>query len=245
MKTQRLKYAIAALVWLAVSAVSMAQNWMGQKKDDWAIDNAMIGPDSPIELAAGSTYQAQVVYPVPDGPLYPLKAKVSWRIEPEVKGISIDRDSGKITVQADVAHGTRATVGANVNNGQRKLSAKLYVFRPEMNPFVGRWGLESQQACSDMEESGLGPSQKSVEWKFHVDEQFWIGRELGISAGVFLSGRYQLDSKTRKLTFMPEWPKGKKNSSWSWTFEENGTKLLLRPDASQTGCGFVLLRQQR
>jgi len=75
MKTQQLKFAIVALVCLAVSAVSMAQ-----KKDDWAIENAMIGPDSPIELAAGSTYQAQAVYPVPDGPLYPLKAKVSWSI---------------------------------------------------------------------------------------------------------------------------------------------------------------------
>jgi len=148
-------------------------------------------------------------------------------------------------VQADAAHGTTATVAANVDNGRRKLTAKLYVFRPELNPFAGRWGLESKRVCGDMEELGaLEPSQKSMEWKFHVDEQFWIGRELGISAGVFLSGRYQFDLKTRKLTLMPEWPKGKKSSSWSWTFEENGTKLLLRPDASQTGCSLVLLRQK-
>ena len=47
----------------------------GAKQDDWAINNAMIGPDSPIEIRAGSSYQARAMYPVPDGPLFPLKAK--------------------------------------------------------------------------------------------------------------------------------------------------------------------------
>lgn len=238
MKRQQVQFAIVALVSLAACAVSMAQ-----KKDDWAINNAIIGPDSPIELAAGSTYQAQAVYPVPDGPLYPLKAKVSWSIEPQVKGIAIDANSGKIAVQPDMAHGTTATVAANVDNGRRRLTAKLYVFRPEVNPFVGRWGQDSKQVCGMEELGALEASQKIMDWKFHVDEQFWIGRELGIAAGSFLSGRYQFDLKTRRLTLIPAWPKGKKSSSWNWTFEENGAKLLLRPDANQTGCTFVLRRQ--
>ena len=239
MKTRRVRFAIVALGWLAACAASIAQ-----KTDAWAMQNAMIGPDSPIELAAGSTYQAHAVYPVPDGPLYPLKAKVSWRIEPAVKGVSIDPNSGKITVQADVAHGTTATVAANVDSGRRMLTAKLYVFRPEANPLIGSWGVDSKRACADMEElKALEPSRMiGLAWKFHVDEQFWIGRELGIAAGVFLSGRYQFDLKAQKLTLLPEWPKGKKSSSWSWTFEENGAKLLLRPDASESGCSYVLRR---
>ena len=41
-----------------------------QNVGDWAIRNAMIGPDSPIEVRAGETYAAQAMYPVPDGPLF-------------------------------------------------------------------------------------------------------------------------------------------------------------------------------
>jgi hypothetical protein len=217
----------------------------GQKPNDWAINNAMIGPDSPIEMAAGSSYQAQVVYPVPDGPLYPLKAKVTWTIKPAVKGIAIDPGSGKITVQAEVAHGSSATVHASVDNGRRKLTAKLLVFRPDVYPFIGSWKIESEPACD--ERAALKASETSrraagLTWKFHVDEQFWIGRELGIAAGIFLSGRYQYDVKSRKLTLMPEWPKGQKSSTWMWAVEEDGKKLLLWPGDSEPRCGYLLRR---
>ena len=65
------------------------------------MNNAMIGPDSPIEIRVGSSYQARAMYPVPDGPLIPLKAKVAWSIEPAVKGLSID-SAGNISVAPDV-----------------------------------------------------------------------------------------------------------------------------------------------
>ena len=136
----RLKFAVFAPCCLLASVALSAQ-----KASDWALNNAMIGPDSPIEMRAGATYQAQAMYPVPDGPLYPLKAKVTWAIEPAVKGISIDQNSGKISVQADVAHGTGTTVHANVENGRRKLTAKLYVFHPEADPFIGSWNVESDE----------------------------------------------------------------------------------------------------
>ncbi|HEY2363898.1 MAG TPA: hypothetical protein VGK36_22455, partial [Candidatus Angelobacter sp.] len=74
--------------------------------DDWAMQNAGIGE---IEIAAGSSRQLQVTYPVPDGPSFPLKASVTWSIERAVKGISIDK-TGKLTVDADVPHGTTATI---------------------------------------------------------------------------------------------------------------------------------------
>src|SRR5258708_20263146 len=62
---------------------------LAQKADEWAIQNAMIGPSSPIEVQAGSSYQAQAMYPVPDGPLFPLKAGGEWSIAPAGKVISI------------------------------------------------------------------------------------------------------------------------------------------------------------
>lgn len=217
-----------------------------QKPNDWAFQNAMIGPDSPIEMKAGSTYQAQVLYPVPDGPLYPLKATVTWSMDPAVKGIAIDASSGKITVQAEVAHGTSATINANVANGRRRLTAKLYVFRMDEYPFIGSWVIDSEPACGGMSElktpEQAGRGVTGLAWKFHVDEQFWIGRELGIAAGIFLSGRYQYDPKSRKLTLMPEWPKGHKSSSWRWSVEGEGKKLLLWPDGSESRCSYVLHR---
>ncbi|HET9837537.1 MAG TPA: hypothetical protein VFR84_04820 [Candidatus Angelobacter sp.] len=232
---------------IAMIVLAGAGACAAQKANDWAFQNAMIGPDSPIEMNAGSTYQAQVVYPVPDGPLYPLKAKVTWRIEPAVKGIAIDASSGKITVQAEVAHGSSATVRANVDNGRRTLTAKLWVFRAEMYPFIGSWMIESEPTCGDMTELKAldqpGRRIAGLTWKFHVDEQFWIGRELGIAAGTFLSGRFENDTKNHKLTLLPEWPKGRKSSTWTWSVVENGKKLLLRPETSAPSCSYALHRQ--
>src|SRR5690242_14190539 len=74
----------------------VATTCFAQKADDWAMQNAMIGPDSPIEVPAGGSYDARAMYPVPDGPLFPLKASVAWSIAPAVKGISIDAKTGKI-----------------------------------------------------------------------------------------------------------------------------------------------------
>ena len=245
MPRQRIKFALVALGCLAACAVSIAQ-----KKDEWAMNNAMIGPDSPIEMRAGSTYQAQAMYPVPDGPLYPLRAKVTWSIEPAVKGIAIDPGSGKITAGADVAHGTTTLVHANVNNGRRMLKTMLYVFRPEKNPLIGGWSADSKMACGKTQgPQTTGPPQNAfagLGWRFRADGQFWIGREHSIAARIFLDGKYQLELKQHTLTLTPDWPKGKPPSLWSYVLEENDTKLLLRPLAAEYGseseCSYVLRR---
>ena len=91
------------------------------------------------------------MYPVPDGPLFPLKATVAWTIEPAVKGISIDA-TGKINVSSEVAHGTTTNVLGDVEKGRRKLSAKLYVFRPEENPLIGAWHVDTRVACGESHE---------------------------------------------------------------------------------------------
>ncbi len=245
MKMQPIRIVLVLYISMLASKACLAQ-----KPNDWAMQNAMIGPDSPIEMPAGSTYQAQVMYPVPDGPLYPLKAKVAWRIDPAVNGIAIDPNSGKITVQAGVAHGATALVHADVQNGRRRLKTMLYVFRPDINPLIGGLSIESKVACGEKQElNSPEPNQKAIaglDWKFHADGQFWIGREQSIAARIVLDGKYKFDQKNGLLTLMPEWPRGSKNSDWAVSLQENGMKLLVRPMqpeyGSNSGCSYVLHR---
>src|SRR5437899_5079978 len=175
---------------------------LAQKPDEWAMQNAQIGPDNPIDARAGTSHDAQAMYPVPDGPLVPLKATVAWSIAPAVKGISIDAKSGKISVDAGVPHGATTTVHANVGNGRRRLTAKLYVFRPEENPLVGRWRVDLKVACGEAEEMKVPESRHTPVngsmWRFHVDRQFWIGREMSIAAYTGMKGSYEYDLNNRQ-----------------------------------------------
>jgi hypothetical protein len=232
--------------WGACSVIVAA--CLAQKPDEWAIQNAMIGPDSPIEVRAGSSYEAQAMYPVPDGPLFPLKATVAWSIAPAVKGISIDAKSGRISVDADVPHGATTAVHATVGNERRKLTAKLYVFRPEENPLIGRWRVDIHVACGEGQEIKAGivrpRALHGTDWKFHVDQQFWVGKEMNIAAGTWLSGSYELDVKAAKMKLTPSWPEKQPVSTWSYLLKDGGKTLLLHPLATQDGlepgCSYVL-----
>ncbi|MBZ5506269.1 MAG: hypothetical protein LAO78_12485 [Acidobacteriia bacterium] len=236
---------------LCLSILALCAACFGQKKaDEWAISNAMIGPDSPIEVRAGSSYHAQAMYPVPDGPLFPLKATVAWSIAPAVKGISVDAKSGKISVDADVKHGATTTVHADVSGGRRKLIAKLYVFRPEENPLIGKWRVDQKVACGEAQELKTATSTPrslyTMDWNFHVDQQFWVGRTNNIAAGVRRSGTYEFDLKTATITLATKWPATTPVSSWSFLLKDDGKTLLLRPSAPENnlepGCSYVLRR---
>jgi len=236
---------------VCLSMLVLALLASGQKKvDDWAIRNAMIGPDSPIEMSAGSSYQAQAMFPVPDGPLFPLKASVAWSIAPAVKGISIDTTSGKISVAADVKHGTTATVHADVAGGQRKLTARLFVFRPEENPLIGKWRVDQKVACGEAQElktAASGPrSLSTMDWRFHVDQKFWVGRTNNIAAGVRRSGTYEVDLKAAAITLTNSWPANTPVSKWNFLLKDDGKTLLLHPLAAEndleSGCAYVLRR---
>jgi hypothetical protein len=217
-------------------------------KQDWATNNAMIGPDSPIEVRAGSTYHARAMYPVPDGPLFPLKQKVAWSIEPAVKGISIDA-VGNITVAADVPHGTTAIVHADIERGRRKLLEKIFVYRTEENPLIGEWRLDTRVTCGEAHEVKKAPASsflyRNLSWKFHVSQQFWLGKEHNIAGGVHLAGSYELDLKDSKIKLIPTWPK-KPPSNWSYLLKDGETTLILQPldpqDDLEPGCGYILVR---
>jgi hypothetical protein len=240
--------------WLRVAlcviycSASFTTACFAQKADDWPIQNALIGPDSTIEIRAGSSYQARAMYPVPDGPLFPLKARVTWSIEPAVKGISID-PTGKVSVDAAVSHGATAIVHADVESGRRKLSAKVYVFRPEENPLIGAWHVDTRVVCGETRETKAAVadplSLRGNNWKFHVSQQFWVGKEHNIAAGVRLAGSYELNLKAAKIKIAPTWPK-KSQSNWAYLLKDGGRTLILQPlepqDDLEPGCGYILLR---
>jgi hypothetical protein len=232
----------------AFSALACSGQKPTSQPNDWSMNNAMIGPDSPIEIRAGFSYQARAMYPVPDGPLFPLKASIAWSIEPAVKGISIDT-TGKISVDADVPHGATATVLGDVEKGRRKLSAKIYVFHPDENPLIGAWHVDIRSACGQSLEIRAATARplslRGNDWKFYVSQQFWVGKEHNIAAGIRLSGSYELDLKASKLRLTPTWPK-KPGSNWSYILKDVGKTLILMPlepqDDLEPECGYILMR---
>jgi hypothetical protein len=221
-----------------------------EKSSQWVMDNALIGPDSPIEVPTGGTYNAKVMYPVPDGPLLPLKADVTWWIEPAVKGILIEAKTGTIIVARTVPRGTSALLHADVAGRKEKLHAKLYVYSPKVDPLVGIWRVDSSEPCRPGPNESLVAQtmEKDLDWKFHVDKEFWIGRELGIRAGVQQSGTYEYSSAHSALKLMPKWPANQRESHWKVALNRAGdtVQLTSREHSSHNPvCSYVLHRAQR
>lgn len=213
--------------------------------DDWPLQNAGIGS---VEIAAGTSRQMQVTYPVPDGPSFPLKASVTWSMEQPVKGISIDK-SGMLKVDAEVPHGTTATILADVEKGRRKLSGKVYVFHPDENPLIGEWHVDKHVACGELQEIKAAAASpltlRGYNWSFQASQEFWVGRAHSIAARLMLSGSYKLDLKSAKIELTPTWPK-KPVSNWNYLIKDGGKTLILKPLESQDdlepGCGYILRR---
>jgi hypothetical protein len=165
-----------------------------------------------------------------------------------VKGISIDK-TGKLTVEAEVPHGTTATILADVENGRRKLSGKVYVFHPDENPLIGAWRVDTRVACGashEIKAAATSPvTLRGYDWSFHASQQFWVGREHSIAARLQLAGSYKLDLKSAKIELTPTWPK-KPVSNWNYLFKDGGKTLILKPlepqDDLEAGCGYILLR---
>jgi hypothetical protein len=226
-------------------AVAFSVQKHPSKAGDWPLQNASIGP---IEIAAGTSRQMQVMYPTPDGPSFPLKASVAWSMETPVKGISIDK-AGMLTVDAAVPHGTTATILGDVEKGRRRLSGKVYVFHPDENPLIGTWHVDTRVACGESQEiKAAATSQltlRGYNWSFQASQQFWVGRAQSIAARTQLAGSYKLDVKLAKIELTPTWPK-KPVSNWGYLFKDGGKTLILQPlehqDDLEGGCGYILAR---
>lgn len=215
------------------------------KPNDWAMNNASI--DS-VEIAAGSSRQMQVMYPTPDGPSFPLQASVTWSMATPVKGISIDK-SGMLKIDAEVPHGTIATILADVEHGRRKLSGKVHVYHPDENPLIGTWHVDTRVVCGESQEIKTAATSqltlRGYNWSFHASQQFWVGRSQSIAARTQLDGSYKLDVKSAKIELTSTWPK-KAASNWIYLFKDGGKVLILRPleqqDDLEAGCGYILTR---
>lgn len=233
---------LAGVLFVAGSALCQQQ-----KAARWDMDNAQIGPDSPIEIPIGGSYQARVAYPTPDGPLIPLKATVAWSIMPEVKGIAIDPATGKITVAKDVAAGTTATVHANVANGTRKLTAKVVVFNPADIPLMGGWRVQSVVACEEGQRVVLPHSSAHLNdhWGFRVDKTVWVGVPIGIAATTRWTGTYEHDVASGRIKFARKWIGGSATEEWKVQMVSDGEvrlTILQPPAPADNVCAYVLTR---
>lgn len=227
-----------------------AEGCDAQKTSSWAMDNAHIGPDSPIEIPIGGTYQPSVASPTPDGPLIPLKATVAWSITPEGKGIAIDPATGKITVAKNVPAGTTATVRANVANGTKKLTAKVVVFNPADIPLMGEWRVQSVVACDEGQKVVLPHSSAHLgdHWGFRVDKTVSVGVPYGIAATTRWTGTYEHDLKTSRIKFTPTWPAGKAMEEWKVEMvseSEVRLTILQPPVPADNVCAYVLSRSAK
>lgn len=241
MQTSRKLMLIASLM-LAVAA-------HGQKKlSAWELDNAVIGPESPIHLTPGSTYTPQIMVPNPDGPLSPLKTKAGWSLESPVQGVTINRQSGQIDVAKDAVNGTAAKVIARIEGGRRVLKTSLFIFTRESNPFVGEWRVESLLACGDGHEIKPDYTLKAPLARDHLRFQvsdFWIGLENNIAAHTTLTGTYEYDLRAGTITLKPNWPKQRPTVIWNYQLSEDGHRLAIKtskpedPAGQVCGYGFV------
>jgi hypothetical protein len=234
------KLMIAVILTLAAAA-------QGQKKlSAWELDNAVIGPDSPIHLTPGSSYTAQIMLPNPDGPLTPLKTQVAWSLESPVTGVTINRQSGKIEVAKEATNGMAAKIVAHIDHGRRVLKSSLFIFTREANPLIGEWTVESLLACGDGHEMKPDAGVKAPLARDHLRFQvssFWIGLENNIAAHTTLTGAYEYDLKSGMLTLKPTWPKGKPPVVWNYQLSEDGHKLAIKTSAPEDPggqvCGYV------
>ncbi len=230
------KLMIAVTLMLAATAHSQ------KKLSVWELDNAVIGPESPIHLTPGSTYTAQIMIPNPDGPLSPLKTKADWSLESPVKGVTINRQSGQIDIAKDMPNGISAKIIARIESGRRVLKTSLFIFTRESNPFVGEWRVESLLACGDGLEMKPDYTLKAPLARDHLRFQvtdFWIGIENNIAAHTTLTGTYEYDLEAGTITLKPTWPKQKPIVVWNYQLSEDGHKLAIKTSKPEDAAGLV------
>jgi len=118
-----------------------------------------------------------------------------------------------------------------------------------VNPLIGQWHVDTRVACGESLEMRAAPvprlSLRGNNWKFHVSQEFWVGTENNIAAGIRLSGTYELTLNTSKITLTPKWPK-KPVSNWTYIIKDDSKTLILTPSETQDdlepGCGYILTR---
>ncbi len=99
------------------------------------------------------------------------KAQVIWSVEPQ-KDVHIDPVTGEFRVDKSTPAGSVFEVKADVENGRRILSIKVYVFTPETHPLVNRWKEKADIACGS--QKALAPANPVRELLFWADGTFSV-----------------------------------------------------------------------
>jgi hypothetical protein len=120
-------------------------------------------PGDRMELQVGTTECCYVFQPV--------KIKTRWSIDPQT-GARINPTTGVLEIAANVDSGTIYTITADLQNGQKTLTAQLQIYTPQANPLVGVWHESKQIDCHTMAASELIGESSLRELVFKADGTF-------------------------------------------------------------------------
>lgn len=102
-----------------------------------------------------------------------IRPQVRWSVEPQ-KGARIDPVTGEFKVDKSTAGGSIFEVQADVENGRRILSVKVYVFTRESHPLVMMWKQKAIILCGS--EKKIIPDDPIRELIFWADGTFSVTR---------------------------------------------------------------------
>jgi hypothetical protein len=129
-----------------------------------------------------------------------VKARVTWSIDPST-GAYIDPITGDFQVDKSTPPGSIFEIKANVEDGRRILSLKVYVYTTETHPLVGIWEQKAEIACKTGEVQT--PKRPIRELEFYTDGTFsvtWIPFETYKDYW----GAYNYDRKKGRIKFTVE-----------------------------------------
>jgi hypothetical protein len=129
-----------------------------------------------------------------------VKARVTWSVEPST-GAHIDPITGDFQVDKSTPPGSVFEIKANVEDGRRILSLKVYVYTPATHTLGGIWEQRAEIACKTGE---VRTAKRPIrELEFYADGTFsvtWAPFETYIDYW----GTYSYDRKKGKIKFTVE-----------------------------------------
>lgn len=140
-------------------------------------------PGMSAQLALGVIECCYVFFPAP--------AQAIWSVEPAGAGATIDPVGGFLSIGLSTPADRVFTVSADVENGRRVVTAEVYLFTANANPFVGVWREVAQLTCDTGAE--VEPDAPIRELIFNADGTFaatWTPFEVYVD----FWGRYTFDA---------------------------------------------------
>jgi hypothetical protein len=129
-----------------------------------------------------------------------VKARVTWSVEPTL-GAHIDPVNGDFQVDKSTPPGSIFEIKANVEDGRRILSLKVYIYTPDTHPLIGTWEQKAEITCDTGETKT--PKQPIRELDFHADGTFSV-TWTPIETRIDYWGKYSYDRKKGRIKFTVE-----------------------------------------